>query len=196
MYFQVTKEIEVVVDKSSLYEIASARVQARNQRRMLWYINLAGFLIFIGLLILLTGTPFVLPAVFVLMVWIGMFVLHTFIVEHQESREKDIEAEIAHLQIERRDDDKRTEFAQLPETFSESVETNGIDHDWWTLDPLSARELEVLALLATGASNSQIAQQLVIAPNTVKRHVKHILAKLQATNRTQAVHHARELQLL
>jgi LuxR family transcriptional regulator, maltose regulon positive regulatory protein len=64
------------------------------------------------------------------------------------------------------------------------------------LDPLSGRELEVLRLLATGASNQAIAAQLVIAPTTVKRHVKHILAKLTATNRTQAVTQARVLGLV
>jgi len=64
------------------------------------------------------------------------------------------------------------------------------------IDPLSARELEVLALLATGASNQQIADHLVISLNTAKRHVKHILARLAVTNRTQAVARAREIHLL
>lgn len=64
------------------------------------------------------------------------------------------------------------------------------------MNPLSAREHEVLALLAAGASNQQIADQLVISLNTAKRHVKHLLAKLAATNRTQAVACARELHLL
>jgi LuxR family maltose regulon positive regulatory protein len=61
---------------------------------------------------------------------------------------------------------------------------------------LSRREREVLKLLATGASNQEIAAHLVIAPNTAKRHVKHILAKLAVTNRVQAVVRARELHLL
>lgn len=64
------------------------------------------------------------------------------------------------------------------------------------VNPLSVREREVLVLLADGASNQYIADQLVISLNTAKRHVKHILAKLTASNRTQAVAHARELQLL
>jgi LuxR family transcriptional regulator, maltose regulon positive regulatory protein len=63
-------------------------------------------------------------------------------------------------------------------------------------DPLSGREREVLALLAAGASNQQIADQLVISLNTAKRHVKHILAKLAAPNRLGAVIRARELHLL
>lgn len=64
------------------------------------------------------------------------------------------------------------------------------------VDPLSAREREVLVLLAVGSSNQEIADQLVVSLNTAKRHVKHILAKLTASNRTQAVARARELQLL
>jgi LuxR family transcriptional regulator, maltose regulon positive regulatory protein len=61
---------------------------------------------------------------------------------------------------------------------------------------LSAREVEVLQLLAAGKSNPAIAQELVITLDTVKRHVTHILGKLGAANRTQAVTRARELGLL
>jgi LuxR family maltose regulon positive regulatory protein len=62
--------------------------------------------------------------------------------------------------------------------------------------PLSGRELEVLALLGAGMPNQAIAQELVISQDTVKRHVSHILDKLGAANRTQAVTRARELGLL
>jgi LuxR family transcriptional regulator, maltose regulon positive regulatory protein len=61
---------------------------------------------------------------------------------------------------------------------------------------LSARELEVLGLLAAGKSNQMIAEELVVTLDTVKRHVTHILDKLGAANRTQAVARARELGLL
>lgn len=64
------------------------------------------------------------------------------------------------------------------------------------LDSLSTREIEVLRLMARGDSNVEIANKLVIAPATVKRHVSNILSKLQATNRTQAVAYARHLSLL
>jgi LuxR family maltose regulon positive regulatory protein len=64
------------------------------------------------------------------------------------------------------------------------------------LDPLTPREQEALALLADGLSNQQIAEHLVISSNTAKRHIKHLLAKLAVTNRTQAVARARELGLL
>jgi LuxR family maltose regulon positive regulatory protein len=64
------------------------------------------------------------------------------------------------------------------------------------VEPLSERELEELHLMAAGASNEQIAEQLVIALGTAKRHVSNILAKLAVSNRTQAVARARELHLL
>jgi len=53
-------------------------------------------------------------------------------------------------------------------------------------DLLSRRELEVLALVAEGATNAQIAERLVIANTTVESHVKSILRKLEVSNRTEA----------
>ena len=64
------------------------------------------------------------------------------------------------------------------------------------IEPLTPREHDVLTLLASGASNQAIANTLIITPNTAKRHVKHILGKLDVTNRVQAVIRARELNLL
>src|SRR5260370_14749122 len=63
-------------------------------------------------------------------------------------------------------------------------------------EPLSTRDIEVLQLLARGASNQEIAQQLVIVIDTVKRHVSHIFSKLGVQNRVQAARQARELGLL
>lgn len=64
------------------------------------------------------------------------------------------------------------------------------------VEPLSARELEVLALLAEGLSNQEIAGRLTIAPGTVKNHVSNVLSKLNARDRTQAVLRAQEIGLL
>jgi DNA-binding NarL/FixJ family response regulator len=52
---------------------------------------------------------------------------------------------------------------------------------------LTRREAEVLALMSTGAGNGEISRRLVITEATVKSHVKHLLRKLGAANRAQAV---------
>jgi LuxR family maltose regulon positive regulatory protein len=64
------------------------------------------------------------------------------------------------------------------------------------VEPLSPREREVLTLIAAGASNPEIARDLTISVNTVKRHVTNIFGKLGVTSRTQAVARGRELELV
>ena len=66
--------------------------------------------------------------------------------------------------------------------------------EWSSAEPsqrleglLTAREIEVLQAIANGASNAQISESLTISQETVKTHVKNILHKLQARDRTQAV---------
>src|SRR5262245_557979 len=61
---------------------------------------------------------------------------------------------------------------------------------------LTNRELEVLQLIAVGRRNQEIAQDLFVTLDTVKKHTSHILGKLSATNRTHAVTRARELRLI
>jgi LuxR family maltose regulon positive regulatory protein len=64
------------------------------------------------------------------------------------------------------------------------------------VDPLTSRELEVLQMLAVGRPNQAIARELVITLDTVKKHVGHVLGKLGAANRTEAVARARSLGLI
>jgi len=61
---------------------------------------------------------------------------------------------------------------------------------------LTVREVEVLKLIAEGASNQVIAQRLVISEHTVKVHITNIYAKLQVTSRTEAAARARDLHLV
>jgi ATP/maltotriose-dependent transcriptional regulator MalT len=61
---------------------------------------------------------------------------------------------------------------------------------------LTGRECEVLAMLAAGQSNQNIASRLFVSLDTVKKHVSHVLGKLGAANRTEAVARARELGLI
>ena len=64
------------------------------------------------------------------------------------------------------------------------------------LEPLTEREREILALLAQRLSNKEIAQQLVISPQTVKRHTVNLYQKLQINGRREAVSEATRLGLL
>jgi DNA-binding NarL/FixJ family response regulator len=80
------------------------------------------------------------------------------------------------------------EFARLSERSPDSSQA--------LVDPLSTRELEILRLLAGGATNREIALQLFIAEGTVKNHVTNIFSKLDVTDRTRAAIKARELGLL
>jgi DNA-binding NarL/FixJ family response regulator len=77
------------------------------------------------------------------------------------------------------------EFSRLSELVPEPIEP--------AADPLSARELEILNLVATGASNKEIASNLVIAEGTVKNHLTNILSKLGVKDRVQAVLKAKEM---
>ncbi len=78
------------------------------------------------------------------------------------------------------------------------MESRSRDHsepDQGTNEPsaraeLSAREVEILRLVATGASNKQVAQQLTISQNTVKVHLRNIFAKINVTSRTEATVYA------
>ena len=63
-------------------------------------------------------------------------------------------------------------------------------------EDLSIRETSVLKLLASGASNREIADRLVLAEGTVKNHVSNILGKLHAENRTHAANVARERRII
>ncbi|WP_420628927.1 alpha/beta fold hydrolase [Candidatus Leptofilum sp.] len=112
--------------------------------------------------------------------------------------------------------------SQLPNAIF--VELEGKDHWWWLgetealieaieqflqeevvedgksrpvlLDPLTPRELDVLRLLATGYTNQQVADDLVLSVGTVKAYTSKIYNKLGVRNRTQAIAHARKLGVI
>jgi LuxR family maltose regulon positive regulatory protein len=64
------------------------------------------------------------------------------------------------------------------------------------VEPLTAREREVLQLMLNGATNREIARELIVSVNTVKKHVLNICDKLSVRSRTQAIAKARKLHLL
>jgi LuxR family transcriptional regulator, maltose regulon positive regulatory protein len=65
-----------------------------------------------------------------------------------------------------------------------------------TGETLTRREVEVLRLISAGAANKEIAEELVLSIHTVKRHVAHVLRKLDVSSRTQAAARARELGVI
>ena len=92
-----------------------------------------------------------------------------------------------------RSDDSRAPFSKNNRHGVEETSGNGGHSDTapgsWLEDTLSPRELEVLSMVAEGASNAEIAGRLVIGDATVQSHVKHILRKLGVRNRTEAAGH-------
>jgi len=80
--------------------------------------------------------------------------------------------------------------------FARMAEREHVRREQPLVEPLSAREMEVLALLAEGLSNREITERLTIAPGTVKNHVGNVLSKLDARDRAQAVLRAQEIGLL
>ena len=70
------------------------------------------------------------------------------------------------------------------------------DHTQTSDSGLSGREMEVLSCLSQGKTTSQIANELFISENTVKTHVRHILEKLEASNRAEAVSKAVQMGLI
>lgn len=80
------------------------------------------------------------------------------------------------------------EFSRLSRMAPAHIET--------LAEPLSPREMEILRLVASGASNREIAETLVIAEGTVKNHLTSILGKLSVKDRMQAVLKAREYGLI
>jgi len=83
---------------------------------------------------------------------------------------------------------RTTTTSQIPATPSTPTTAQSED--------LSTRETSVLKLLASGASNREIADRLVLAEGTVKNHVSNILGKLHAENRTHAANVARERRII
>ena len=84
---------------------------------------------------------------------------------------------------------------KLLAAFSQTVPSQKPDHDAMS-ESLSERELDILRLIATGRSNQEIAETLVIAVSTVKSHINNLYGKLGTNRRTEAIAIAREKRLI
>jgi DNA-binding NarL/FixJ family response regulator len=83
-----------------------------------------------------------------------------------------------------------------PDVTRQVLRVVGTDHNSMAERGLSSRELEVLKCLAQGKTTAQISTELYITDNTVKTHVRHILEKLEAANRAEAVSKAVQLGVI
>ena len=82
-----------------LYEIARGRIDKRNRRWTIWAIDLAGLIFSLAVLILLGDTAYDTLAVAIFMAWCGVFTFHTIVAAMAQSRDGDIEGEVAKLLI-------------------------------------------------------------------------------------------------
>ncbi len=83
-----------------------------------------------------------------------------------------------------------------PEITRRVIEAVNVDQSSLSNRGLSEREMDVLHCLAKGKTTSQVSKDLFISENTVKTHVRHILEKLEASNRAEAVSKAIHLGLI
>jgi len=86
--------------------------------------------------------------------------------------------------------------AKVVAEFSRVSSLVGVTRSEVLPEPLSEREIELLRLIASGASNKEIAESLFITEGTVKNHITHILGKLSVRDRTQAALKAKELGVI
>ena len=103
--------------------------------------------------------------------------------------------------IELRDDVSADDLERLRRAFGDGSTTRRRPDrtdagDTGVVEPLTGREMQVLGLMAAGMSNQEIADELVVVLDTVKKHVGHIFDKVGAANRTQAVARARVMGLV
>jgi DNA-binding CsgD family transcriptional regulator len=88
------------------------------------------------------------------------------------------------------------ELGAVPDVEHVSMLSTGLGRGSTATGVLSDREQQVLTLLAAGRSNREIAEELVVSPHTVARHVEHIYAKFGVSNRTAATRYAYEHHLV
>ncbi len=99
------------MSENELYEIARQRIDRRNRRWTIWSFDLAGLILSLALLILMSDTPYETVAGALFMAWGGVFTLHTILASLAQSRDGAIEDEVAKLRAAVYEKPKRLELS-------------------------------------------------------------------------------------
>lgn len=110
----------------------------------------------------------------------------------------DVAAQLRRLQdhVAVRQDEALAEYVARLLRISGGAASQAVPVDFQTLEPLTEREKKILALLANGASNEELAARMFVSRNTIKFHLKNIYSKLGVNSRLQATNAARALGLV
>jgi hypothetical protein len=101
-----------MMSEELLYELAQNRASRRYNRRKLWALNVGGMMVWLAVVALLSETAFATLAAAVFLAWLGVVVVHTLMLVAANSRDKDIESEVARLREAVYDKPKRLELSE------------------------------------------------------------------------------------
>lgn len=119
------------MSEQELYQIARQRIDQRNRRWTLWAFNLAGLVLSLAAMVLLGDTGYDDIAAGVFLAWGGIFTLHTIVAAMAQSRDGDIEGEVAKL---------RDAFYEKPKRLEVGEDGELVERDNWEYeDPASKR---------------------------------------------------------
>jgi hypothetical protein len=117
-----------------LYEIARRRIDKRNRRWIFWAIDLMVLIMLVAALVFLGDTTYATIGVAALLGWAGIFVLHTIMATMAESRDKDIEGEVAKLR-------DAVSVYEKPKRVELSEDGELVEHDNWELEETAKSRL-------------------------------------------------------
>lgn len=115
------------MSEQEFYEIARRRIDQRNRRWTIWGIDLAGLIIMVAALILLGDTAYATIAAAVFMAWAGAFTFHTIVAAMAQSRESDIEGEVAKLRA-------AVLVYEKPKRLALDEDGELVEHDDWEVE--------------------------------------------------------------
>jgi hypothetical protein len=114
------------MSEQELYDIARQRIDKRNRRWTFWAIDLAGLILSMAALILLGDSVYATVGAAVFMAWAGIFTFHTIIAAMAQSRDKDIEGEVAKLR-------EAVEY-EKPKRMELTEDGEILEHDDWAVE--------------------------------------------------------------